>query len=307
MTSILPGGLPFEVPVAVLTLLRQTFAACNDRVSGTLSRIPTTHEDALDQQLIAHLTEVAPIVEPTSGWIIGIETHFLGGGHHFLNRWEIADVGVIVVLRRGSIATWSKAALLQSKRLFPRGSSYNADDDRTRFAWGFGRLHARYEPLHGQRQFEFGETSRYDSLDLHGEQAERLVSYQGEFGIPVHYLFYNPVQIPWAQAVPVTPTDARMAPNDIGCRVLRSRSVLDLRARSIRTPTFGDILAIEPPHKHAPFNAGWRLEDFVVSLLLGCREGRVLDDSIDSPVEYLFNRRNYPIAAAFAVNIELPE
>jgi hypothetical protein len=72
-------------------------------------------------------------------------------------------------------------------------------------------------------------------------------------------------------------------------------------------PRYVDVLAIAAPHEYAPFSAGWRLEDFIVSLLLGCHEGKVLDASLDNAVELLFYRRTGPISAAFAVNIQIAE
>jgi len=65
------------------------------------------------------------------------------------------------------------------------------------------------------------------------------------------------------------------------------------------------MVTIPQPHQYAPFLAGWRLEDFVVTLLIGCHEGKVLRESLDSAMELLFYRRTGPIAAAFAVNIEM--
>jgi hypothetical protein len=116
---------PVSIPQDVLNLLERIFRGCNADVAASLSRIPTLHETSLDQRLITFLGSTAPALSSNSGWIVGVETHFLGGGHHF-DRWEIADIGVIIVLRRGRRILWSKAAILQSKRLFPNGSKFDA-------------------------------------------------------------------------------------------------------------------------------------------------------------------------------------
>ena len=82
MASLTPTGPPVQVPQDVLDVLRRVFGGCNDEVSGTLSRVPTTHEEALDQIFISYLDRTAPVSTPHSGWIIDVQTHFLGGGHH---------------------------------------------------------------------------------------------------------------------------------------------------------------------------------------------------------------------------------
>jgi hypothetical protein len=304
MASIIPG-LPVSIPPDVLDLLLGIFADCNQKVAATLSRIPTTREEALDQQFIAHLSTIGPVSMPTSGWVVNVETHFLGGGHHY-GKWEIADIGILLIMRRGNKVVWSKAAVLQSKRLFPDGAIYDAAREWKEFRWGFGRLHSGYTPTRS-RTFEFTDESRYQSLNVGGEQAERIDAYEAEFNIPVHYLLYNPLVLPWARSIPVTPPEPALPDNDIGSRVLRSRTLLALRASGVSVPSYKEVAALSAPHALASFMAGWRLEDFVVSLLLGCHEGRLLDDSVDQPMEYLFNRRNNPIAAAFSVNLELPE
>jgi hypothetical protein len=308
-------GPPVQIPKDVLDVLSRIFGDCNTKVAGTLSRVPMTREDALDQILISHLDETGPEAAPSSGWIVDIETHFLGGGHHqfgwiggFRRPWEIADIGVLVVLRRGKTIVWSKVALLQSKRLFPLTAKHDAEAEQKRFRWGFGRLRESYEPWYGRREFEFGELSRYESLNLFDDQATHIESYQTEMMLPVHYLLYNPVQIPWKRTLPTTSSSSSLPTNDIGCRVLRVEQILSLRSAKVKIPSYQNISGLLPPHAAAPFLAGWRLEDFVVSLLLGCIEGKVLDDSsLDNAMELLFYRRTGPIAAAFAVNIELPE
>ncbi len=298
--------LPIEVPGDVLRLLKNIFRRCNKKVATSLSLVPTLHESTLDQQFVTSLADIAPTTVPGSGWIVSMDVHFLGGGHHF-GRWEIADIGVIVALRRGHATLWSKAAILQSKRLFPIGASYNPEAEDDRFRRGFGRLHNEYSGYTEPRLFTFDLNSRYQSLDLRGEQIERVLSYEGEFRIPVHYLLYNPLVVPWSRSIPVTPARPTLPSNRVGCRVLRSANIVNLRQAGTRTPSFGQVATLVPPHAFAPFAGGWRLEDFIVSLVLGCHEGRTLGDSVDSPAEYLFFRRSYPIAIAFAINLELPD
>jgi hypothetical protein len=153
------------IPQDVLDLLRRIFGDGNAEVASILSRQPMSREDHLDQALITYLDRQSPKGTPHSGWIVDCETHFLGSGRHF-GVWEIADIGVLVILRRGKTAVWSKVAVLQSKRLFPVGSKHDEDAERARFRWGFGRLHGSYDVNATRRTYDFSEESLYASLDL---------------------------------------------------------------------------------------------------------------------------------------------
>ena len=154
-----------------------------------------------------------------------------------------------------------------------------------------------------KRTFEFTDQSRYESLDLTSAQTERIAAYYGEI-IPVHYMLYNPGTVPWSVTVP-SARAKRLPRSRVGCRVIRSTDLLSLQNQGISVPTYGSVAAIPAPHAVAPFLGGWRLEDFVVTLLIGCYEGKVLSESLDSAMELLFYRRTGPIAAAFPVNIEI--
>jgi hypothetical protein len=52
---------------------------------------------------------------------------------------------------------------------------------------------------------------------------------------------------------------------------------------------------------------GWRLEYFVVDLVLSCREGRIWDDPNDNALMRIFHRKSGPISAAVSITIEVPE
>lgn len=295
---------PPLIPEDARTLINDVFRNCNRSVTETLSRLPTIHEDALDQHLISYIGSVPPMTATDSGWIISFETHFLGGGHH-LGRWEIADIGVLVVVRQGVNVVFSKVALFQSKRLFPIQSKFDPQADEEMLRWGFGRLHAGYNTLRDGRLYKFTEASRYRSLDLRGKQAERVELYQEEVVIPVHYLLYNPLEMPWSRSIPITSPESTLPDNSVGCRIMRVGQMHSLRSE-MRIPTFKAVSALLPPHKSASFHAGWRLEDFIVRLLLECHEGKSFGPTLDDTMELVFYRRSYPISAAFAVNIEIP-
>jgi hypothetical protein len=72
-----------DLPDEVVTWVRDVFAACNARVTEKLARNPNTPEESLDQTWIEHLTHYSTPEVVSSGWIVRIETHFLGGMRHF--------------------------------------------------------------------------------------------------------------------------------------------------------------------------------------------------------------------------------
>jgi hypothetical protein len=59
----------------------------------------------------------------------------------------------------------------------------------------------------------------------------------------------------------------------------------------------------------APFTfeqhqAGWRLEQFVVDLLLECETGYIASGLSDRGLNYIFNRRTGPISAVLALTVD---
>jgi hypothetical protein len=126
-------------------------------------------------------------------------------------------------------------------------------------------------------------------------------------GIPVYYLLYNPVEVPWAATVPAQ--DLKPLPaTTAGCRVVRSR-LLDGAIASQPPgyhPTYTDVGALPSPFV-GPHKGGWSLEHFVADELLRCREGHVASGDTDHVLEQLFYRRSGPISAAIAVTVEAPD
>jgi hypothetical protein len=118
---------PIPIPHDVRGWVRQAFADCNARVAKTISDTPTTHEVALDMTFIhPALCWIGRVPRTlTSGWTVRIATHYLGGGRHYgewngwERRWEVADIGVLVMFREAGKLRRTKVALLQSKRLYP--------------------------------------------------------------------------------------------------------------------------------------------------------------------------------------------
>lgn len=119
-STIFPmSALPFAIPDHVVDWISDIFEQVNQRSASTLSRIPTTWETTLDHSLIGHLAEFSAPFRFPSNWVVNLDTHFLGGGRYW-GKWEIADIGLLIVFRRSGHVISTELALLQSKRLYPK-------------------------------------------------------------------------------------------------------------------------------------------------------------------------------------------
>jgi hypothetical protein len=307
MSSHTENNQAVRVPEAAIRWIRNVFLSTNNQVAATLSRIPTHHEPELDMQLIAALNQV-PAVAGIEGWTVYIQTHFLGGRRHFYN-WEVADIGLLIIFRDRGRVLRIKVGLLQSKRLYPREVNQLPDyKNRTRI--GFATLledPEAFRQLAAGRTFTFEPNSEYLAIDNKGEQQRRLTAYQKMSKIPVYYLLYNPVDIPWSATVP-TVTLMPLPKNRIGCRVVPVNtliSALDEQSEGYH-PKFSDMFKLGEPFRKEHIS-GWSLEYFVTDLMICGQQGHIASDETDHVLEQLFYNRSGPISAAIAVTIEAPE
>ena len=291
-----------QIPRDVIDWIRNVFSECNYRISKKICVVPQCHEPSLDMTFIEHLTTFSAPRLLESGWTIRLDTHFLGGLRHFYGRWEIADIGLLVHFRHNGKTVKSKAAVLQSKRLYPKGQQV-IEDLAIDYEMGFGRLadpeDARL-PLYHFTKFQFDYESRYGALEAHSDQFKAIEHYRKTSDVPVYYQFYNPISLPYSQSVPLISDDI---PDELelGTRIVRVdkiHSILEKRAKNY-SPSIGDL-----SNKERFF--GWSLEYFVADLLLQCKEGYVYEDLHDVNIFNLFNRRTGAIASAIAVVIEPP-
>jgi hypothetical protein len=293
-----------DLPDQVLSWVRSVFAACNARTTEKLSLSPNAPEESLDLTWIEHLSRFSSPVTLGSGWLVKIETHYLGGMRHF-RRWEIADIGLLAHLRLGEKGRMSKVALLQSKRLYPDGTPIR-EETLVDYEIGFARLadpEDRTLSIGFDTEFRFTDESRYGAIRQSSDQVAAIADYEKEVGLKVYYQLYNPWLVPFVQRIPLIGYYAENdgAP-DLGVRIvpaslLRTRLGVDSRP----SPVLSDLAAIPPLPAY-----GWRLEDFVCDELLACREGDRFGSIGDAPIQQLFNRRSGAIAAAIAITIEVP-
>ena len=238
--------------------------------------MPNVCETSLDLTVSEQLSNHSAPVRLQSGWMVRLETHYLGGGRHF-GSWEIADIGFLVKFRRAGRLVRSKVALLQSKRLYPREVDFE-EDKAIDYLVGFGRLLESDETYLANakpRKFRFDELSRYKALPKGDDQYDRIEEFEQRNQVPVFYMLYHPLRVPSSVDVPRTSTRNPRGPNKAGCRVVGSKSVrVALQSFHIGyMPRFGDMRVRLPvPHNSPEHETGWRLEHFVARVLVTSKD-----------------------------------
>src|SRR5436309_26000 len=100
---------PLHLPTEVIDWVRGMFRGCNERIATKLSNNPNLPEESLDLTWIEHFSQFSSPVNIAKTWTVKVETHYLGGLRHHL-RWEVADVGVLLFIRRAGVVEKSKVA-----------------------------------------------------------------------------------------------------------------------------------------------------------------------------------------------------
>ena len=294
-----------DIPTEVEHWLRAVFAECNARITAKLSLNPNAPEQTFDLTWIEALSHHSAPRSFGSGWTVRIESHYLGGMRHY-GLWEIADIGLLVFVRRRSGSQGNKVGLLQSKRLYPTSGSVG-EETLSDYAIGFARLadpESFAFPLGAVTEFRFDDTSRYGALSAGSEQTKAIAAYGREHGVPTFYQFYNPWTLPFTQRVPIQGDIPRDGAPGLGVRIVPARDV-------------HTVLDSQPTNHHPSIQElrtscvgedgfGWRLEEFICDYFLGCREGALFSDINQPSISNLFYRRSGPIAAAIAITIEAP-
>ena len=298
---------PIHLPSDVVAFLRSVFWNANLRVTRKMSHMPSTHETALDLSLIEVLSYHNAPIRFGSGWLVRLDTHYLGGGRHY-RSWEIADIGIIVQFRQASKLVRSKIGLLQSKRLYPTEQEYDEDSLRN-YLIGFGRLHEdddSFLTVTRPRRFSFVQSSRYKALTVATRQWTAIQQYEERQSIPVHYLLYHPLRVPSSTRVPRSSNRAPRGPLEVGARVVPASSLRTALSHQPEgySPSYGDLEFLLPTPFDTPARAaGWRLEEFITELLITCEEGYIAQHEHDAGLMAVFGRRTGPIAAAMSITL----
>jgi len=205
----------------------------------------------------------------------------------------------------------SKVALLQSKRLYPDEQDWD-EDNPFDYMIGFRRLlkpDDDWASVVAPRRFGFTAESRYKALMTGVPQYAAIRQYETQRGIPVYYLLYHPLRIPHAVVLPLTADYQLSGSCDIGCRVIPADHLwAALVGRPDgHIPAYDELLrSLAGPFTRGEHSVGWRLEHFVVDLLLECETGYIANSPEDGGLNYIFNRRAGPISAALALTIDAP-
>jgi hypothetical protein len=278
--------------------VRGVFRGCNARITKKLSNNPNLPEESLDLTWIEHFSQFSSPVTLSSNWTVKIESHYLGGLRHF-QRWEIADVGVLLFVPHGGRIVRSKVALLQSKRLHPANNRVR-EEHRIDYEIGFARLADPEDLVRSiavKAEFEFTPECQYGALVAGSDQVKAIRTYERENNLSVHYQLYNPWSLPFLQRVPISRYGPPSGEMTLGVRIMSARRVHELLAARVdgHRPTLKELHASPQP---------WPLEHFAADLFLGCKEGTLFDNIGDARIQNLFYRRTGPIAAAIAITIE---
>lgn len=295
-------------PPELKRYITSIFSGANRRIGEKIARVPNSSEESMDMTLIEYLSQYSCPRVVVPGWSVRIDVHFLGGLRHWQN-WEIADIGVLVFAKRGSLTIGNKVALLQSKRLYPSVGDID-EASLADYRIGMGRLvpdQVTRSSLAQSRTFKFDSFSRYKALKKNDDQYIAIKSYEDNRKIPIHYLLHNPWEVPSEYTFPIFEEPKLGFKKNGGCRVVPAcnlREVLEDSGDKY-SPTFGDMknsVSLSPAHEY-----GWRLEHFITNRVLGCYEGHLFSNINDENIFQLFNRRSGPISAAMSIVIEQVE
>jgi hypothetical protein len=300
-----------NIPSDIVDWFRGVFAGANRRLSEKLLNVPAMPEPHFDTTLLEHLSGYAAPRRFPSDWVIRIDTHYIGGLRHFFNRWEIADIGVLLFFQQGGRLVRRKVALLQSKRLYPATGEVVVLE-RYDYIIGMGRLGDREQnapSMLTSRRFTFDESCRYGALISGDNQHKAIVGYINEHDFQIFYLLYNPPLVPLTIELPLTANAVQDDDPTLGTRVVPVEpmfAVLDVAGEGYK-PSLADTRDLVAGHRNGPDPYGWRLEHFMADLLLSCREGRRFSEADRATINTLFYRRSGPISATIAITIEVPD
>lgn len=292
-------------PSEIYQYVRSIFGSLNRRIGQKIAVVPNCPEPSLDTTFIEHLSHYAAPKVVAPGWAVRIDVHSLGGMRHFYD-WEIADIGLLVFARNGSKTVAQKVALLQAKRLYPLNHGI-AEESLEDYKIGFGTLlpsHTSSLSLGHNHIFNFTEQSKFKALRVDDSQYEAIEKYEQQMRIPVHYLLYNPWQVPASYKVPTSGRVLIGPKANGGCRIIPAQKVRAALAGKPAnySPTLAEFAGLV--NGGAKNMYGWRLEHFVADLVMKCKEGHLFEGLHQDNIDALFNRRSGPISAAVAVTVE---
>lgn len=291
-----------DIPEDVVAWFRDAFAEANRQVSEIMLNVPSIRETSLDDTLIQALIPKSPPTLMPSGALVRMDIHNIGGLRR-VQRWEVADIAVLVFIIREGAVIGRKIGLLQAKRLYPLNSDVD-DIDPVGFQYGLNAfLNPNPSPtsMALARRFDFEDECKYGEIRAGSDQLKRMEAFSQRSGFPVDYLLYNPPTVPVQVSYPIVSRHVLERAPALGCRVVaksKMRKVIKPLSEG-QAPTLRQVRAV------VGAEAGWRLEYWAADLLLRCKAGRKYEAGDEQSMLPMIERRTGPIGAAIAVKIEL--
>jgi hypothetical protein len=302
---VLPG---LNLPVKVIEFLMDLLSECNRRISFQLATFPNAHEEALDLMFISHFASMQGAIRFGSHWTVRIDAHYIGGGRHY-RTWEVADIGLMAIFRRGGKIQRSKLTFLQSKKLYASPLKLQEFDPYHRM--GMGRLlvtEEEHDELVQSKLLSYSEKSRYRALQLGSEQQRAMQEFSERFGVGIHYLLYNPSVIPWQIKTPVEQVPS-IPENTVGIRVIPKRLVDNMTGKKEGySPSYADVgNAFANEFARSSDTAGWRIEGFICDHFITGEEGVVDDSPNFQTMTRLLSQKSSPISSALSITFDYEE
>lgn len=293
--------MDFEVPEPVRLHIYRVFSDANDKVTGRLSLAPNISEESLDLSLIDALAEHAAPKIVSQGWAVRFAAHFIGRLRHY-GRYEVADIGIVIEFKDGENVVARKLLLLQSKRLYPKNNDVVEFDDFD-YRLGLGmitRADSIEASVFADVEYEFDQDCAYEMLKAGSQQCSAIDQHSDHSGVPVHYMLYNPVVLPWLIRYPQDRVQLDLPTREIGARVLAATEVHHLlrEKRERASLKFAELIDGKDARR-----CGLTLEDFIDEAV-ACREGYLYEHGRDRGIERLFERKSGPIFCVIEIVIE---
>ena len=294
--------MAFQVPEDVRGHIVSIFSELNDSISQKLASIPNVPEESLDISFIENLSRYSTPQIVAPNWAVRIAAHFIGNIRH-RRRYEVADLGIVIVFKRSGAVVSRKLILLQSKRLYPINNDVIEFDD---FDYDLGLAlitdrDAMETSIFSQVKFVFDSTSNYGALRANSRQCAVIQEHLEDTNVPVHYLMYNPLVLPWSISYPVTTSDIEFPEREFGARVISSE-----RVHTILNDYTGSaaLNVADLCNREGDGHIfGLSLEHFIDEVIQ-CREGYRFDGTKDVGLQRLFSRKSGPIFCVVEIVIE---
>ena len=264
--------------------------------------MPNVPEESLDISFIDSMSKYSAPKIVSPNWAVRIAAHFIGNIRH-RRRYEIADIGVVIVFKNGNKVLARKLVLLQSKRLYPKNNEVIEFDDFD-YDLGLGLITGRENietSIFSNVCFKFDSKSIYGALKARSNQCKVIEEHIGETNIPVHYQFYNPLILPWSISYPITVHERSLPKRQLGVRVLSAEKVHSILKCNDHSTTLR--VADLSKDENNSYTFGMSLERFFDDVIR-CEEGYIFNSAQDVGLSKLFRRKSGPIFCVVEIVIE---